>query len=188
LATSTAFATAEVTSAPLLIPIPTLPLWSPSTTRARKRKRRPPFTTRATRSICTTRSSNCFSSAGWRLSCRPLRCSAILELQSSGAGCVSKRLYTAVVLLTAAVEHHFGDFSSLGLLCYFCTNPGRTFGHGAFGSFCTNGAYLGDGAVFGVINDLCADVLIADKNAQARTFSVASNAGADAVFASRHVL
>ncbi len=68
LATSVALVTAAVTSAPFALPTPTRFLRSPTTTSARKRNLRPPFTTRATRSMCNVRSSNCFSSGTsiWR--------------------------------------------------------------------------------------------------------------------------
>lgn len=64
LATSVAFATAACTSAPLASPTPTLFLRLPTTTSAWNLKRRPPFTTRATRSIAITTSSNSFGASG----------------------------------------------------------------------------------------------------------------------------
>ena len=66
LAASTAFLIASGTSCALPVPKPTRPFLSPTTTNAVKRKRRPPFTTFATRLIVTTRSSNSFVSSSLR--------------------------------------------------------------------------------------------------------------------------
>src|SRR5689334_4840631 len=57
LASSTPLRMASVYSAALPRPIPTWPLRSPTTTRARMLKRRPPLTTLETRRTCTTVSS-----------------------------------------------------------------------------------------------------------------------------------
>ena len=57
LATSAPLRIASGTSFALPRPTPTIPLPSPTTTSALKLKRRPPFTTFATRLILTTRSS-----------------------------------------------------------------------------------------------------------------------------------
>src|SRR5690348_11934720 len=74
LASSTPLAIAEGTSLALPYPTPTMPSPSPTTTRAVKLKRRPPFTTLATRLIATTRSTYAVLSA-WppRRSSRPPR-------------------------------------------------------------------------------------------------------------------
>src|SRR3954467_15762099 len=92
-----------------------MPFSSPTTTRAVNENRRPPLTTLATRLISTTRS--------WRS--RPE-----LETERSGAGIESLRLedqaalpgafgeglHAAVVLVSAAVEHHGLDPGGLGPL------------------------------------------------------------------------
>jgi len=54
LAASTAFLTASETSLALPVAIPTLPLPSPTATRALKENRRPPLTTLATRLMAMT--------------------------------------------------------------------------------------------------------------------------------------
>ena len=65
---SMAFLIASGTSLDFPEPNPTFPFLSPITTRAAKRKRRPPLTTLVTRLIVTTRSSNsgCSNSLGSR--------------------------------------------------------------------------------------------------------------------------
>lgn len=67
LASSTPLRIASGTSAALPRPAPILPLPSPTTTTAAKEKRRPPFTTLATRLMKTTfscKSDSCFSNLG----------------------------------------------------------------------------------------------------------------------------
>ena len=142
-ATSVALATAVWTSAPLDTPTPTLSLRLPTTTRALNRKRRPPLTTRATRSMLITTSSNSFGASGApfrRSSRRPPRpcwrprgarvsacgvvfaaCSAILKLQSFFAGSIGKCAQTASVLAAVAVEYYLGYFLLLGRFCELCT-------------------------------------------------------------------
>src|SRR6478752_283748 len=74
LASSTPLAMAAGTSLALPYPTPTVPSPSPTTTSAVKLKRRPPFTTLATRLMVTTRSTYWFCSRLSRLS-RPPRLS-----------------------------------------------------------------------------------------------------------------
>src|SRR5680860_337166 len=102
--------------------MPTLPLPFPTVTRAVNEKRRPPFTTLATRLIAMTRSSN----SGSRRSLRSLRSLrsfrlvlsrfviALLELQPGGAGSVGQRLDAPVVGKTTAVEDDLFDPGVLG--------------------------------------------------------------------------
>src|SRR4051812_17793205 len=61
LAASVALRMASGTSRALPWPKPTRPFWSPTTTRAAKPKRRPPFTTLATRLMWTSLSTNSLS-------------------------------------------------------------------------------------------------------------------------------
>src|SRR5919198_1282210 len=124
--------------------MPTLPLPSPTTTRAVKEKRRPPLTTLATRLIATTRSSNCDlgassrlsrprSSRGGRLPCPPgprrgagaieLPPCVSLEVQAALAGSLGQRAHAAVVLEAAAVEHHRGDAGRPGPLGQLGADP-----------------------------------------------------------------
>src|SRR6516165_2543522 len=64
--------------------------------RAAKEKRRPPFTTFATRLTLMVRSSYCWSAID-------------SELQSGLAGRVGYSRHAAVILETAPVEHHLAD-------------------------------------------------------------------------------
>src|SRR4030081_3158416 len=103
---STPFWIATGTSLALPYPTPTISRSSPTTTSAVNEKRRPPFTTLATRLISTTRS--CRS----RPVAETVRSRAIRSIQSSGsepkpalAGPVGERLDASVVLVTATVEH-----------------------------------------------------------------------------------
>src|SRR4051794_38904560 len=103
-------------------------------TRAVKEKRRPPFTTLATRLIVTTRSRYAlFSAAGPRPSRRsrrsppappPRRCAPGItgsssqlfssELQASAARAIGQCGDAAAVLVAAAVEHDGRDAGLLG--------------------------------------------------------------------------
>src|ERR671935_2545006 len=105
-ASSTPFLIASGTSSALPRPAPTCPRPSPTTTTAEKLKRRPPFTTFATRLICTTRSvsSSLFESifAIFLPVC-------FLELQAGFACAVGERLDPPVVKRAATVEYHALD-------------------------------------------------------------------------------
>src|SRR6266542_1942379 len=133
-AASTALRTASLTSFALPVAMPTLPLPSPTATSALKLKRRPPFTTLATRLIATTFSTMPSlsrpprSPPSRRSPPRPQqlarsRSSGLpgsldplpLELQSPFAGAVRDGLHAPVILITAAVEHHLGDTFLFGL-------------------------------------------------------------------------
>src|SRR6476661_1332825 len=97
---------ASGTSLALPMPTPTWPLPSPTTISALKLKRRPPFTTFATRLMWMTRSwrsSRLFESIGVMLSVRPS------ETQAALARTVSQGLDSAVIDVAAAVEHHLLD-------------------------------------------------------------------------------
>src|SRR5687768_775141 len=72
-APSTAFRTASETSFALPVANPTRPLPSPTATSALNEKRRPPFTTLATRLIATTFSSRSEPSRAWESPPRPPR-------------------------------------------------------------------------------------------------------------------
>src|ERR1700674_1714611 len=123
LAASVALRIASGTSRALPWPKPTRPFWSPATTRAAKPKRRPPFTTLATRLMWTSLSTRPPSRSSRPPRSRPRprsrrsRCSAILhrplELQSTLAGGVGERLDAPVIEIAAAIEddrlHALGD-------------------------------------------------------------------------------
>src|SRR6187455_357112 len=121
LAASVALRIASGTSRALPWPKPTRPFSSPTTTSAAKPKRRPPFTTLATRLMWTSLSMNSLGSSRSRERERsrsrgsrailhhPVRATTQLELQSSFARGVAERLDAAVVEITAAIEHHVGD-------------------------------------------------------------------------------
>ena len=78
LACSVAFRIASGTSFALPLPKPTRPFWSPTTTKAAKPKRLPPFTVLETRLIATKRSANSGVSSRSRRFPRWLFLSAIL--------------------------------------------------------------------------------------------------------------
>src|SRR5215211_5174067 len=116
-AASVALRIASGTSRALPWPKPTLPFWSPTTTSAAKPKRRPPFTTFATRLICTSLSTNSLSRSS-RSRSRPIRAiSSIpfwfgraalitrLECQATFARRIGQGLDPTVIEEGAAIEH-----------------------------------------------------------------------------------
>src|SRR5215468_5801175 len=118
LAASVALRIASGTSRALPWPKPTRPRWSPTTTSAAKPNRRPPFTTLATRLICTSLSTNSLSrssflrSRGSRamMTCHPSRTfSEHSKIQSTFSRSLGERLYPAVVEIGAAIEHDVRD-------------------------------------------------------------------------------
>src|SRR5581483_478797 len=122
LAASVALRIASGTSRALPWPKPTRPFWSPTTTSAAKPKRRPPFTTLATRLIWTSLSTNSLSRSSRsrsRLGSRAIgsvfpvwrhgRRHPSSELQSALAGGIGERLDAPMVEIAAAIEHHFLD-------------------------------------------------------------------------------
>src|SRR3954447_17364802 len=168
-----------------------MPSPSPTTTRAVKLNRRPPWTTLATRLIATTRSTYwLFSAPPPRRSSRPrpwrspprcprwaplMRCSSSLfcrasEGQAALTGGIGQGRDTAVVLVAGAVEDHAVDSGGLG-----------TFGDeladllGLGGLVTVEAAQVGlharrgDQRVAGeVVDDLDADVLRRPGDDQAR--------------------
>src|SRR5438477_5564517 len=111
LAASVALRIASGTSRAFPWPKPTRPFSSPTTTRAAKPKRRPPFTTLATRLMWTSLSVNSLSTS---LRSRPWGSRAIFrfpssEFQSALTRGFGQRLDAAVVEIAAAVEHHVLD-------------------------------------------------------------------------------
>src|SRR6185295_3158667 len=124
LACSVALRIASGTSRALPAPWPTRPLPSPTTTRAAKPNRRPPFTTLATRLMLTSFSTSSTSSRGRSLSRSrsrrsfgPLAIGCPLELQAALAGSVGQGLHPAMEHVGAAVEHdlfHAGRHRAFG--------------------------------------------------------------------------
>src|SRR5688572_20965784 len=97
---------ASGTSLALPMPTPTWPLPSPTTISALKLKRRPPFTTLATRLMWMTRSwrsSRLLESIGVIVYLRPS------EIQAALARAVGQSLDPTVVDVAAAVEHDLVD-------------------------------------------------------------------------------
>src|SRR4030095_8598645 len=109
LACSTDLRMASGTSRALPRPTPTWPRPSPTTTRAVNEKRRPPFTTLATRLIETTRSVRSSALESIRPSANP----SSSEREAAGPCRVGQRLHPPVILVAAAIEHHEPD--ALGL-------------------------------------------------------------------------
>src|SRR5262249_43536452 len=104
---------ASGTSLALPSPKPTRPFWSPTTTSALKLKRRPPFTTLATRLMCTTFS---FSSTPRSSTIRrwpgPPICAiacASSELEAAFARALGDGAHAAVVQESVAVEDDARD-------------------------------------------------------------------------------
>src|SRR5207302_2137274 len=178
LAASVALRIASGTSRALPWPKPTRPFSSPTTTSAAKPKRRPPFTTLATRLMWTSLSVNSLSTS---LRSRPCPCgsramfSMSSEIQSALAGGFGQRLDAAVVEITAAVEHHVLDA--------FCRGPlgdqladrlgGRDVGavleaaaHVLFHRGCG-----GERLALGIIDDLRIDVLGRAEHRKARALA-----------------
>src|SRR5580698_6436834 len=106
---------ASGTSPALPNPTPTWPFWSPTTTRAAKLKRRPPFTTLAQRFTKTTFSTMPSAEGPSRLSRRPGGEEVVavlmggLEGQAALAGGVGEDLDLAVVAGAVAVEDDRGE-------------------------------------------------------------------------------
>src|SRR5262245_3684866 len=116
LACSVALRIASGTSRALPAPWPTRPFASPTTTRAAKPKRRPPFTTLATRLMLTSFSTSSLSS---RLRSRspprrspplsPRAIQALLEGQAALAGGVGQGLHPAMKQIGSPVEDDLLD-------------------------------------------------------------------------------
>src|SRR5579871_5170833 len=122
LACSVALRIASGTSRALPAPWPTRPLPSPTTTSAAKPKRRPPFTTLATRLMLTSFSTTSPSSPRPRSRSPPrsrrspllsLRAMLwpLLEGQPALAGGIGQGLHPAMKQIGSAVEDHFLDAS-----------------------------------------------------------------------------
>src|SRR5919199_1776302 len=119
---------ASGTSLALPRPTPTWPWPSPTTTSAAKPKRRPPFTTLATRLMLTSFSTNSLSSRSRPCRSPPSRpprpprspCARaiefFLEVEAALAGGVGQGLDPAVIDVAAAVEHDRLDPGRLGAL------------------------------------------------------------------------
>src|SRR5690606_1049137 len=151
LASSVALRMASGTSRALPWPKPTRPRWSPTTTRAAKPKRRPPFTTLATRLMWTSLSTNSLSRSSPRsrslsrsrrrpcsaMSVRPFldmgrpRVSARSEFQPALAGGVGQRLDAAMIDIGAAVEHDLLDARGLCALRHELSHLGGRRGVGS---------------------------------------------------------
>src|SRR5262245_39677333 len=104
---------ASGTSFALPSPNPTRPALSPTTTNALKLKRRPPFTTFATRLMCTTRS---VSSKSLALSFSLYTVQCPLEAEPGFAGGLRERLDAPVVEKAVAVEDDLFDLEPPGEL------------------------------------------------------------------------
>src|ERR1700751_5150614 len=116
LAASVALRIASGTSRALPWPQPTRPFSSPTTTSAANPKRRPPFTTLATRLMWTSLSVNSLSSRSRSRAMRMFRrvqfsvaqAPRLLEFEPALARGVRQRLDAAVIAIAAAIEDHLG--------------------------------------------------------------------------------
>src|SRR5258705_7486920 len=120
LAASVALRIASGTSRALPWPKPTRPFSSPTTTSAAKPKRRPPFTTLATRLMWTSLSVNSLSRSSRSRRCGSRAmilfqlvpvpqfqcCRSWSEIEATLARRLGQRLDPAVVEIAAAIEHH----------------------------------------------------------------------------------
>src|SRR5215204_3821150 len=104
-AASVALRIASGTSRALPWPKPTRPFWSPTMTSAAKPKRRPPFTTLATRLMWTSLSTNSLSRSSRCPCSRAIFVPIRSEIEAALAGGVGQRLHAPVVEIAAAVEH-----------------------------------------------------------------------------------
>src|SRR3989449_2771222 len=113
LASSMALRIASGTSLALPSPKPTCPFWSPTTTSALKLKRRPPFTTFATRLMWTTFSFNSTPRASVMMRRGPPEERSAIgpfsELESALARSLGDGAHAAVVEEAVAVEHDLVD-------------------------------------------------------------------------------
>src|SRR3974390_2803305 len=138
LAASVALRIASGTSRALPWPKPPRPFWSPTTTRAAKPKRRPPFTTLATRLMWTSLSVNSLSRSSRSRRSRGSRAISLFlqsedgrrsrddgnpfmldrlrrylppssKIQAALAGGICECLDPAVIEIAAAIEHHILD-------------------------------------------------------------------------------
>src|SRR3954464_10609478 len=130
--------------------------------RAANEKRRPPFTTLATRlTLPTARSSNWESAMETSFSS--------LELETRVAGRVGDRSDAAVIEEPAAVEHDLGDTGGLGPVGHEGTDlRGRLdIAGGAALEVLLDGGRGRDGAAVEVVDDLGGDVLVRAEHRQA---------------------
>src|SRR5579883_1792224 len=182
LAASVALRIASGTSRALPWPCPTRPFWSPTTTSAAKPKRRPPFTTLATRLIATSFSVNSFSRSS-RSRCRSRGSRAmteirfryrsdrvVSELEPALAGSLGQRLDAAVEHVAAAIEHDVLDALGGGALGHRLADSLRGLDVGAGlerpAHVLLHRGGGGDRLAFAVIDDLRIDVLRRAKDRQ----------------------
>src|SRR5579884_166281 len=176
LASSTPLRIASGTSPALPRPAPTRPLPSPTTTSALKEKRRPPFTTLATRLRETIFSWNSLlrsSPPPRRSRSRSMRIAIVLELQSGRSGRIGQGLDPAMIEIAAAIEddrlHARGD-GPLGHGAAHRRGGGRV-GGGALQralQLALDGRGGGQGASLGVVDHLRGDVVQAAEDGQPR--------------------
>src|SRR5581483_12020926 len=201
LACSVALRIASGTSRALPWPKPTRPLPSPTTTRAAKPKRRPPFTTLATRLMCTSLSIRSLSRSSLsrprprprsprsrpppslESRCCPSRAISFpLELEAAFAGRVCERLDAPMIDVATAVEHDLGDAGGLGALSDLLAHGGggRHVPGLGFLAVLFVGRGRGDGHGAGIVDHLGIDVLARAEDGQARPGAVAGQAIAGA--------
>src|SRR5213596_3030497 len=189
LACSVALRMASGTSRALPAPCPTLPLPSPTTTSAAKPKRRPPFTTLATRLIETSFSTNSPSSRSRSRSRPPFSPRAIcpgiplLKRQSALSSAVGECLHSPVIEITAAIKHNRFDTCRLGPLGH--QEPdllGSIFVGAGLELALELGVERRSGSechALRVIDDLGIDVPPGPKHAEARPARLAAQVGTD---------
>src|SRR5687768_10404944 len=171
------FRIASGTSLALPRPTPTCPDSSPTTTRAEKLKRRPPFTTLATRLMWMTRSlsfSSSMLSKGMKTS---------LELEPGFACCVGEGFDAPVVKVAVAVED---DLLDLALEADLGNERADLLGRvglvvvveRAFEVARERGGG-GERLAVAVVHDLRVEVPAAPEHAEARALRIAADLAAD---------
>src|ERR1700726_3488914 len=119
-ACSIALRMAMGTSRALPMPKPALPFWSPTTTSAEKLRFLPPLTTLVTRWMATTWSFKLLALTSMFRRTASVSLRMILDInlkfQPRFPGCCSQGFHTAVVHVSAAIEHHLLDPGRAGAL------------------------------------------------------------------------
>src|ERR1700693_10835 len=172
----------------LPMPKPALPFWSPTTTRAEKLRFLPPLTTLVTRWMATTWSFKLLALTSMFRRTASVSLRMILDInlkfQPRFPGCCSQGFHTAVVHVSAAIEHHLLDPGRAGALGnlfsnHFCRRhvvASLEF----LASILVDRTCRDQRASAAVFNDLRVDVSVRAVHAKARTLGRADHARAHA--------
>src|SRR3984893_13571232 len=187
-ACSIALRIAMGTSRALPMPKPALPFWSPTTTRAEKLRSLPPLTTLVTRWMATTWSFKLLGLTSMFRRTASVSLRMILDInlkfQPRFPGCCSQGFHTAVVHVSAAIEHHLLDPGRAGALGnlfsnHFCRRH-IVASLEVLARFLVNRAGRNERAAAAVLDDLRVDMPVRAVYAKARPLGRADNARANA--------